>query len=122
MSREQIVVSMRPNLELSEANTAIEQFQNSTLRPILKLQNQLLLSFFQDKIIQSNSRFENLSSSEKQITLANIYQKDLAFRQQNIGLILGMFTSHEFDFFLQNKQEVAKRIITMIMERVKSQV
>ncbi|MBP6386016.1 MAG: hypothetical protein KA327_05290 [Pseudarcicella sp.] len=122
MSREQIVVSMRPNLELAEANTAIEQFQNSTLRPILKLQNQLLLSFFQDKIIQSNSRFENLSSSEKQITLANIYQKDLAFRQQNIGLILGMFTSHEFDFFLQNKQEVAKRIITMIMERVKSQV
>lgn len=45
--------------------TVEEQFQNKTLRPIIKLQHDLLLAYFQAYLSKINFQFEDLSKVKK---------------------------------------------------------
>ncbi len=122
MTRDQYLLSIRPTLDLVAVHTAIESFQNATLRPILKFQNELFVVLFQEKIKHKKSDFEKLNLAEKRSFIEKIYQKDLVFKQQNMGIVVGMFTQTELDFFLNNKQESVKRIISMLIQRLSRQV
>ena len=53
---------LRPKLNFEKAHTSIEQFQNEVLRPILKLQNDLLLIVFNQHV--QNQKIE-LKNSQK---------------------------------------------------------
>ena len=53
------LTQIRPMLDLAEATTEIEQFQNGTLRPILKFQNPLILQLFRNFIAQRFRKKKN---------------------------------------------------------------
>jgi len=42
-SRDEIVLALRPELNLAAASGSVEAFQNDVLRPILKFQNEFLM-------------------------------------------------------------------------------
>jgi len=123
MNRTEDLLKLRPKLRRikNELNsTLVEKFQNSTLRPILKFQHDLLMLVFHTCLIKNKILFENLSESEKESTLTQLFQKELAFRNQSLGIIIGLFTLEEYSHFAQEPGAYTKRITAMLKHRILS--
>lgn len=110
------------NITNSEATTEIEIFQNQTLRPILKLQNDLYFSLFINYALRQKADFSSLSISKKQIFIEQSIQKDAVLKNTFIGITIGMFTLEELKIYESESKAFNKRIITMLIERLKSQI
>lgn len=109
------------NITNSEATTETEIFQNQTLRPILKLQNDLYFSLLANYALRQKTDFSSLSVSKKQIFIEQSVQKDAVLKNTFIGITIGMFTLEELKIYESESKVFNKRIITMIIERLKNQ-
>jgi hypothetical protein len=120
--REKDIISIRPVLNLLsvEDTTAIESFQNETLRPILKLQHDIVVALFKYHIRQRNTPFETLPNASREKAIVLILQKELAFRNQLFGIIVGLFTQSELHFYLENEPELSKRLRDLLTQRIAS--
>ncbi|QXP74559.1 glyoxalase [Tenacibaculum sp. AHE15PA] len=111
-------ISIRPVLNLS-SEIPVEDFQNKTIRPILKLQHELLLQFF--VFFCKNQKVDILNVEKEKFNKAvnNITKKNINLKNQFLGLIIGQFTVGEFEFYKENNTDINKRILTMIGQRIK---
>lgn len=110
------------NIPNSETTTETEIFQNQTLRPILKLQNDLYFSLFTNYALRQKTDFSSLSFSKKEIFIEQSVQKDAVLKNIFIGMTIGMFTLEELKIYESERNVFNKRIITMLIERLKSQM
>ena len=102
-------------------NMSIEEdFQNTTLRPIIKLQHDLLVVYVKEYLINSKKRFEEFSNVKKIEILTLVFKKDNALKTELKGIIIGHFTTDEFFIYCTNKTEFNKRILAMIRQRITS--
>ncbi|MBD3907232.1 glyoxalase [Chryseobacterium sp. Ch-15] len=117
-------IDLRESLNIinSEATTETEIFQNQTLRPILKLQNDLYFSLFTNYALRQKADFSSLSISKKQLFVEQSIQKDAVLKNIFIGITIGMFTLDELEIYQSDSKVFNKRIITMLIERLKSQM
>ena len=102
-------------------STTDESFQNEVLRPILKLQNDLFVASF-ISYINNKLDFSSKTSEAKLAVIDNAIQKDVKFRNTMRGIVVGLFTIEEYDFYSNNTSDVNKRMMSMLTERFKSQV
>ena len=99
-----------------------EYFQNNTLRPILKLQNDLLIEVFKNYAVKQKNTFFELSPDKKEKYIENVIQKDIKFRNSLKGMVIGLFTTDEYVEYIKNSSNLNKRMMNMLIERLKSQV
>lgn len=99
-----------------------EQFQNSTLRPIIKFQNPLLIEAFKNYIIKHKNAFYQLNIEKRLDYIENAIQKDIKFRNSLKGMIIGQFTVEEYMAYIQNSSTLNKRMMNIVVERLKDQV
>lgn len=97
-----------------------EDFQNKTLRPIIKMQHDLLIAYFQAYLIAKKCTFETLSNLKQRDYIATAFKKDSAFKLELRGLIIGHFTTDEFAIYGKSKSDFNKRILAMIQQRITS--
>jgi hypothetical protein len=118
MRKEDKLLGLREEIltEKSE-QTPIEQFQNTAIRPILKYQHTIIIVFFNSNIHVQYIVSANSSLLKKQNQLKLFTSKQLAFRAQLLGIVTGLFTDDEFEFYLSEKVNSDKRITNMILER-----
>ncbi|MFY1047425.1 glyoxalase [Chryseobacterium sp. GP-SGM7] len=110
------------NIPISETSTPEEKFQNQTLRPILKLQNELYLSLFTNFTIRQNADFNSLTEEKKNIFIEQSLQKDSVLKNTFIGMTIGMFNLEEMEIYNAETKIFNKRIVTMLIERLKTQI
>ncbi|WP_420551171.1 glyoxalase [Tenacibaculum aiptasiae] len=96
----------------------IEDFQNRIVRPILKLQHDLILQFFIFYCNKQKVRISYLEKESFQNLVDTIIKKNINFKNQLLGSIIGQFTIKEFEFYKDNDAEINKRILTMIGQRI----
>lgn len=115
---------LRESLAIPASDDAgpIEVFQNQILRPILKLQNEIYLMLFQDYAGSKIPDFNSLTTDKKISFIEQSLRKDHALRNIFIGMTIGMFTADEMKTYIPDKNVFNKRIITMLTERLKSQM
>ena len=99
----------------------IESFQNSVIRPILKFQNQLLNELVLERVKNLNARFKLLSNEDQEVFILSSVKKDIALRNQLIGIVLAFFNQDEFKVYSLYNKELSKRIVEMIVQRVLDQ-
>ena len=99
-----------------------EIFQNQTLRPILKLQNDIYLEVFKNYISKSKLDFNNFSIEKKMQFIENSIQKDINFQNILKGISIGLFTIDEYLIYSKNSSNLNKRLMSMLIERLKSQI
>ncbi|MBZ9650528.1 glyoxalase [Psychroflexus montanilacus] len=124
-SRNERLLSIRlevPNARVDQSTLGLESFQNSTLRPISKFQNELILSIFENYIIRYKNVFHKLGNEEKLRYIENTVKKDSKFKNLIRGIFMGHFTIEEYKFYSENSSEVNKRIINLTKERLQSQL
>jgi hypothetical protein len=107
---------------VSYQSSSDETFQNEVLRPILKLQNDLFIASFNNYITKYKSDFYSQTTEQKLVTIENSIQKDLKYRNALKGMVIGLFTADEYSIYIKNSSSLNKRIMTMLIERLKSQV
>jgi hypothetical protein len=108
--------------ETNSTTSHEELFQNNCLRPILKFQNDLFIHFFISYARRNKGVFFKLSLENKNKYIEKAIQSDIVFRNQLIGLIVGLFTIDEFKEYIKNSSDFNKRIVAMLVERWKSQL
>ena len=119
------LLSIRPEIKKTitfDSMNSDERFQNETLRPILKLQNPLLISVFTNYIKKRKGVFYDLSLEKKITYIKNSLIKDRKFRSFLKGLIIGHFTVAEYQKYSLNSSSLNKRIINMLIKRLQDQV
>lgn len=119
------LLRIRPKLKKTKQFLSMgteELFQNETLRPILKLQNPLFISVFQNYIEKRKGVFYDLSVPKKLTYIEMALIKDQKFRNSVKGMILGQFTVKEYQTYASNSSALNKRMINMTIERIKDQV
>jgi hypothetical protein len=119
-AREELtLVDMRPiiPLEQNQLDTEMETFQNKTLRPILKMQHNVLLDVL---LLQPNVE-SILKYRERRFAFRDrlkVFLNQAQLKGMFIGMIIGQFTREEMKFYLQNTKEGNKRIINMTIDRL----
>ncbi|WP_309641551.1 glyoxalase [Flavobacterium sp.] len=107
---------------VNPSSSSDEKFQNQTLRPILKLQNDLFVEVFKNHISKHKNEFYLYAVEKKLQFIENTIQKDIKFRNALKGIVIGLFTIDEYATYIQNSSSLNKRMMNMLIERLKSQV
>lgn len=99
-----------------------ERFQNSTLRPVIKLQNPLLIEVFRNYINKHKGVFYELGLEKRLAYMENALMKDQKFRNALKGMIIGQFTVEEYLNYIKNSSSLNKRMMQLLLDRLKDQV
>jgi hypothetical protein len=100
----------------------VEQFQNNTLRPVLKMQNEHLIAFYRHFLEKRKVPFAQLSKEKRLLWIADSLSKDNRLRGLVIGMVAGHFSVENIPFYLQEESEINRRIINLATQRLQSQV
>ncbi|MET0944098.1 MAG: glyoxalase [Flavobacterium sp.] len=107
---------------ISSESSSEELFQNKTLRPILKLQNDLFIESFQNYVTKYKNEFYLFSPEKKLNFIENAIHRDIKFRNAVKGMIIGLFTVDEFREYIKNSSHLNKRMMNLLIERLQNQV
>jgi hypothetical protein len=124
ISRDEFISQFRGNSlgRIDIQSSGEEEFQNKTLRPILKLQNELILQIFNNYLTQNKIHFSNLSIDKKMNTIENAIAKDSSLQNTYKGIIIAFFTIDEYQLYSTFSSGINKRIRSMLIERIQSQL
>ncbi len=121
-TRDEALVALRPLVQTeTTATTPAEQFQNQTLRPVLKLQNDLLLDTFRDYCHKRKDTFARLPRPERLVWIEQALQTDQKFKNRLVGYIIGHFTTGEWQAFRADEAELTRRLVSMLIQRLQHQ-
>lgn len=119
------LLEIRPTISTAliyDTMSSDERFQNGTLRPVLKLQNDLIVAVFKNYIDKHKNVFYELSLPEKLDYIENAIHKDMKFRNSVKGMIIGQFTIEEYAIYIKNSSALNKRMMNLVKERLVSHI
>ncbi len=124
-SRDQSILKLRaeiPSIENLQTTTDVEVFQNNTLRPILKFQNDALIHTFLLDLKSKKQDLKTLNTKQRQLLIDNHFRINSNLRQVLLGMVLALFSSDEMRLYDSVYKEVNKRIFSLLKARLKDQL
>ena len=107
---------------ITNQSSSEEIFQNKTLRPILKLQNDLFIHVFINYAVKQKNVFFSLTPEKKMAYIENVIHRDIKFRNSLKGMVIAFFTLDEYAEYIQISSNLNKRMMNMLIERLKSNI
>lgn len=111
-----------PTAKIFPSTSTEESFQNETLRPIVKLQDDLMVAVFRNYIRKHKNVFYDLSVEKRLDYIENTIHKDMKFRNSLKGMMIGQFTLDEYEKYIQNSSALNKRMMNIVKEQLKSNI
>ncbi len=113
----------RPFIEVNTENAKpVEKFMHEVLRPVLKQINEQLLAAALNQVNGVNTGFENLSALEKKACLEKLVGQHQKFKEAVKAMVIDQFSNDESIFYQKNKRDLNKRIFSMTLQRLSSQL
>jgi len=119
--RDHQLKKIRPDYMTTTINDVMseeERFQNLVLRPIIKFQNDLIISVFKNYVGKHKNVFYDLSVERRLDYISNTIHKDMKFRNSIKGMLIGLFTIEEYEVYIQNSSALNKRMMNIVKERL----
>lgn len=111
-----------PSAKISENMSSDEKFQNGTLRPIVKLQSDLLVEAFRNYITKHKNAFYELGIEKRLVYIENAIQRDIKFRNSLKGMVIGQFTVEEYRVYIENSSALNKRMMNLVKRRLQDNI
>lgn len=108
-----------PNAIVYDNMSSEERFQNVTIRPVIKLQRELLVEAFRNYANKHKGVFYTLSLEKRLVYIDNAIHKDIKFRNSLKGMIIGQFTVGEYLEYIENSSALNKRMMNIVIETIK---
>lgn len=124
-SRDEKIIQIRPEISSAQVlgdTSSVEVFQNTVLRPLLKFQNEHIVSTFLTELKNKKQDFNQLNNLEKTSSIDNHFKSNMALKQQLLGIVIGLFTAKELITYHKDSSIFNKRIFSMLKERLKDQL
>ena len=114
------LLALRPvvPVETTDAADTVGAFLHATLRPALKLQNDLLLAVMTDFVRDHHIL---LRPTDQHHQLTELLGRNTKLRYTVVGLVTGVFTAEEYAFYRQHRPELNRRLLEMALRRVLDQ-
>ena len=115
------LLALRPIVAIepaTPADTAVGAFLHATLRPVLKLQNELLLAVVADFV---RDHHITLIPTDQHHQLTELLARNTKLRYTVVGLITGQLTAEEYAFYRQHRPELNRRLLELAQRRVLDQ-
>ncbi|MBE9489585.1 MAG: glyoxalase [Bacteroidetes bacterium] len=119
------LLRIRPQILSTSINDYMsddERFQNSTLRPIIKLQQPLIVEVFINYAKKHKSVFYDLSLEKRMDYIENSILRDMKFRNSLKGMVIGQFTIKEYKTYIKNSSALNKRMMVLVKEFLLSNI
>ena len=115
-----VLLALRPIIatETTDAPDTVSAFLHATLRPVLKLQNDLLLAVVADFV---RDHHITLRPTDQHHQLTELLTRNTKLRYTVLGLITGLFAAEEFAFYRLHRSELNRRLLEMAQHRVLDQ-
>ena len=123
IDRDERLLQQRPDLPASKIKdnmSSEEYFQNAVLRPILKFQNDILIEVFKTYISKRKNVYYTLNQNQKLNYVTHSIQKDIKFRNQLKGMIVGLFSLEEYELYTENSSALNKRMMNLMIQRIQN--
>ncbi len=121
--RDDLIAAIRPELAVDATKSgALETFPNETLRPILKLQNPLLVERYRFYVKKFNKPFNAFGQDAQKAYIHESVMKDIGLKNVLVSFVTGLLTVNEYRFYLEHHPQLKKRIVTMLVSRLQSQL
>ena len=124
-TRDTSLLKIRPEIQNAKVTLLMseeEYFQNKTIRPIAKLQNNLLVEVFKHYVKKHKNVFYGLSVEKRIDYIENAIHKDMKFRNSLKGILRGQFTIEEHRNYVNNSSALNKRMMSIVKERLKQNI
>lgn len=124
-TRKEQLLAIRPvisSIKITKNMSNDERFQNETLRPVIKLQNELFTEVFRNYIAKHKNVFYELTLERRLHYIENALQKDIKLRNSIKGMVIGQFTVEEYKMYIENSSALNKRLINIVRERLQSNI
>ncbi len=114
------LLALRPVIITAEtdAEDSVGYFLHATLRPVLKLQNDLLLDLVADFV---RDHHITLRPTDQHHQLTELLSRNTRLRATLVGLATGQFTAAEYAFYRLHRSELNRRLLEMALHRVLDQ-
>jgi len=120
-----MLLALRPviatDTSVSDAPHTPGYFLHHTLRPVLKLQNELLLVVVADFVRDHHVPLATAAAPDQQRLLAELLTRNIKLRYTVVGLITGLFTTEELATYHQHRPELNRRLLELATRRVQDQ-
>lgn len=111
---------LRPTVFVEPSLNKLETFQNENLRPILKLQHEVIVNMFEAFLQKRKQQILQRSIPERKLFIQNAIQKDFQLKYLLLGLIVGLLELEELTTYHQHATDLNKRIFGMLIKRLES--
>jgi hypothetical protein len=111
---------IRPALPAAILNgivTPEEEFQNKVLRPIIKMQSDLLMAHVSAQLKALKIDWDQLTALKKKDTLTSLLTKDQLFKSEIVGIVIGQLEIAEYQTYRTHPKQLNKRITQMVLNR-----
>ena len=95
-----------------------ELFQNMVLRPVIKMQHDVLILRVKTYFTSKRVMFNVMDKKKRTLAIEQAFLGDNAFKKEIQGMILGQLNVDEFQGYLKNERSMNKRIIQMVRNRM----
>lgn len=114
------LLALRPtiNAAATDAEGTVGYFLHATLRPVLKLQNDLLLAVVADFV---HDHHITLRPTDQHHQLTELLTRNTKLRYTIVGLATGAFTAAEYAVYRPQRAELNRRLLEMALHRVLDQ-
>ena len=109
-----------PNVMILDKTKALEKFQNESLRPIIKLLNDLLCVYFQHYAELKKITIIKSTEEDKIKFITTAFLKDHQLKNEIKGFVIGHFSVEEYVFYKNSTKEINKRIFGILKQRILS--
>ena len=95
-----------------------ELFQNMVLRPVIKMQHDLLIMRVKSHFSSKRVLFNVMDNKKRTEVLIKAFQSDHSLKKEIQGIITGQLSIVEFQQYLKSERSLNKRIIQMVRNRM----
>ncbi|OAD44794.1 glyoxalase [Polaribacter atrinae] len=107
---------------IKEGTSEMEKFQNEVIRPVIKMQHNLLITSFKNYLLKRKVDFAVLPDKKKRSKVTAIYKTDNNYKNFTLGVIIGHFSTDEFTFYSDNASEINRRVLQITSQRIKDSI
>ena len=95
-----------------------ELFQNMVLRPVIKMQHDLLIMRVKSHFRSKRILFNVMDNKKRTEAIIQAFQSDHYLKKEIQGMITGQLSLAEFQQYLKSERSINKRIIQMVRNRM----
>jgi len=112
---------LRPKLPSSLTDGELKEeelFQNMVLRPVIKMQHDILILRVKSYFTSKRVMFNVMDNNKRTLAIEKAFLSDNAFKKEIQGMIVGQLTQDEFKTYLNWERSMNKRIVQMVRNRM----